>query len=771
MAARMYRIGDYVYCDDIGSSNGTQPSNQTHASCEPYQIRRIDELFKTPYGNGGVEARVVCFYRRRDLSSTLLGMLDRQTITQSEEDETESNYSDGGSAVEATVTGFQSDYPELVPEERYYLKHREVFLSRQMESIPATCIRGKCQVNYFNSSAETYKSYLSNDNVFFYRYVYDPQQRTLSSDRGEVRIGSRHQAEIPDFISNPIENDCLKEVREELIWSPYIKPLADKEIDQVMLLARSVGTFARALDCSGSSVRSMDWSRSSGLHISAAAACRDITLIHAVDCLHKNDYDVGKAVLSLVPASGPVLCRDELEDWSAQEAFIFEESLDKYCKDFPIIRKEVLPWKSIKSIIEYYYMWKTTDRYSQRKRSKALANDGSSNKLKQVFIPPYSKPSPHQLQTADHTRNPSMNCDSCSTQHCQRWYKCPPPSLLATSSSVSNVPNTSNIAGILCDSCYKYWKHYGALKWKNITSIQTSVVSTSQTTTNQRTLLQHCTECDKELRGRHQFNRHLAFVHGKFKRRTHTSTSGLQPSHTENERVRDSFCLQSTHRTKLARLLCNDVLQLRKMWKNYHDINLVSLESELAAKTGEQISVAEKQLAKLRDEKHPVMQMSKPKDILECSELAFPLISPEEMSLFFAGLDDCSNSTKCIKRPKLLRRNTCLTSGGIQNPINRRSMNNHDLLQQTHSNTAIGIGRHFPKMVESLDMHYIDGTDGIYVVATRTHRQARRNVPISIIRKAARYPWRSIKRAIEERNIKRHGAVVLSTQQPERNVQ
>jgi len=27
-----------------------------------------------------------------------------------------------------------------------------------------------------------------------------------------------------------------------------------------------------------------------------------------------------------------------------------------------------LPWKTLKSIVEYYYMWKTTDRYVQQAR-------------------------------------------------------------------------------------------------------------------------------------------------------------------------------------------------------------------------------------------------------------------------------------------------------------------------------------------------------------------------------------------------------------------
>ena len=43
-----------------------------------------------------------------------------------------------------------------------------------------------------------------------------------------------------------------------------------------------------------------------------------------------------------------------------------------------------LPWKTLKSIVEYYYMWKTTDRYVQQKRIKAAE---AESKLKQVYIP------------------------------------------------------------------------------------------------------------------------------------------------------------------------------------------------------------------------------------------------------------------------------------------------------------------------------------------------------------------------------------------------
>uniref|UniRef100_A0A8B9CZV7 Metastasis associated 1 family member 3 n=1 Tax=Anser brachyrhynchus TaxID=132585 RepID=A0A8B9CZV7_9AVES len=52
---------DYVYFENSSSN--------------PYLIRRIEELNKT--ANGNVEAKVVCFYRRRDISSTLIVLADK----------------------------------------------------------------------------------------------------------------------------------------------------------------------------------------------------------------------------------------------------------------------------------------------------------------------------------------------------------------------------------------------------------------------------------------------------------------------------------------------------------------------------------------------------------------------------------------------------------------------------------------------------------------------------------------------------------------------
>lgn len=68
-----------------------------------------------------------------------------------------------------------------------------------------------------------------------------------------------------------ITDDRKLEDLESLIWTPH-HSLTDRQIDQFLVVSRSIGTFARALDCSSSV-------KQPSLHMSAAAASRDITLV------------------------------------------------------------------------------------------------------------------------------------------------------------------------------------------------------------------------------------------------------------------------------------------------------------------------------------------------------------------------------------------------------------------------------------------------------------------------------------------------------------
>ncbi|XP_045557269.1 metastasis-associated protein MTA2 isoform X4 [Salmo salar] len=326
----------------------------------------------------------------------------------------------------------------------------------------------------------------------------------------------------------------IQEKLETKVWDPD-NQLKDPQIDQFLVVARAVGTFARALDCSSSI-------RQPSLHMSAAAASRDITLFHAMDTLQKNGYDLAKAMSTLVPQGGPVLCRDEMEEWSASEAMLFEEALEKYGKDFNDIRQDFLPWKSLASVVQFYYMWKTTDRYIQQKRLKAAEAD---SKLKQVYIPTYTKPNPNQIMAPGN--KPGMNgaagfqkglsCESCHTAQSAQWYAWGPP----------------NMQCRLCASCWIYWKKYGGLKTP--TQLEGAARSVSESTPRG-----HMTR--QEVQGLSPF----------------TTSGGRAKLLAKN---RQTFILQTTKLTRIARRVCTDILQPRRAARRpYASINANAVKAE-----------------------------------------------------------------------------------------------------------------------------------------------------------------------------------------------
>ncbi|XP_056648373.1 metastasis-associated protein MTA3 isoform X2 [Diorhabda sublineata] len=539
MAANMYRVGDYVYFEASSTS--------------PYQIRRIEELNKTASGN--VEAKVMCFYRRRDLPSQLIQLADKHQCALDE----------SGESPIPEMGGRASEL--LSPKQRHQMKHRELFLSRQVETLPATHIRGKCSVTLFNET-EALASYLNKDDMFFYCLVFDPTQKTLLADKGEIRVGSRYQCDVPPMLRDTEEDDRNLNELENLVWTPEHN-LSDRQIDQFLVVSRSVGTFARALDCSSSV-------KQPSLHMSAAAASRDITLFHAMDTLHRHGYNLSSALCSLVPSSGPVLCRDEMEEWSASEANLFEEALDKYGKDFNDIRQDFLPWKTLKNIIEYYYMWKTTDRYVQQKRVKAVE---AESKLKQVYIPNYNKPNPAALNNnkgvvngSNGSSDPTVSlggkaCESCNVTVSNQWYAWGP----------------SHMQCRLCQVCWHYWKKYGGLKiptrfgdgdFENCGKKKSGSDVDEERLPGMSHRPHRCNigGCGKEFKLKAHLGRHYATAHGLVIR------SG---SPRPIMKTRTAFYLYTTPITRISRRLCRHIMRPRHAARApYFAINIQAVKQE-----------------------------------------------------------------------------------------------------------------------------------------------------------------------------------------------
>ncbi|KAH8344005.1 hypothetical protein KR084_003124 [Drosophila pseudotakahashii] len=610
-------FSDYVYVE-------TTPNS-------PYLIRRIEELNKNQTGN--VEAKVMCFYRRRDLPNPLVQLADKHQLATAEDsplatklkktwlrtpvgeeqaaqavldpsiaaldeertsptqasagagsatgnsgsnsssNNNSSSAASGGGTGGAGGAGGDAEKGEaLTSKQRYQIKHRELFLSRQVESIPATQIRGKCSVTLLNET-ESLQSYLNKDDTFFYCLVFDPNQKTLLADKGEIRVGSRYQCDIPARLKDTATDERKLEELESLVWTPE-HSLTDRKIDQFLVVSRSIGTFARALDCSSSV-------KQPSLHMSAAAASRDITLFHAMNILHKHEYSIEESMSSLVPSTGPVLCRDEIEDWSASEANLFEEALEKYGKDFNDIRQDFLPWKTLKQIIEYYYMWKTTDRYVQQKRVKAVE---AELKLKQVYIPQYNnngKGNGSAVKASGGIYNGTTNgssdlsnngkpCESCGTTKSSQW----------------NSVNSGHSTCRLCQSCWEYWRRYGSMKsatkgdgadseakkkaaasTPTATSAGTGPATTPTAVvdlndddkisdlTNRQ--LHRCSivNCGKEFKLKTHLARHYAQAHG-----IAISSGSPRPI----MKTRTAFYLHTNPMTRVARAICRSIVKPKK---------------------------------------------------------------------------------------------------------------------------------------------------------------------------------------------------------------
>nr|QVX32612.1 MTA1/2/3 [Platynereis dumerilii] len=712
MAANMYRVGDYVFFETSSST--------------PYQIRRIEELNKTPSGN--VEAKVMCFYRRRDISGSLIQLADKHQSALEEEHEEQSS-------------------DELSDKQRHQLKHRELFLSRQVETLPATHIRGKCTVTLLNET-ESLLSYYNKEDAFFYSLVYDPQQKTLLADKGEIRVGSKYQAEVQRLLKEgETDGRNLKDL-EELQWRPD-HGHSDRTIDQFMVIARSVGTFARALDCTSTV-------RQPSLHMSAAAASRDVTLFHAMDTLHKHSYETAKAISSFVPPGGPVLCRDEMEEWSASEANLFEEALDKYGKDFNDIRQDFLPWKSLKSIVEYYYMWKTTDRYVQQKRIKAAE---AETKLKQVYIPNYNKPNPAQITGKVNGADGSSGraCESCYSGHSNQWYAWGPVHMNCR----------------LCAACWVYWKKYAGLKMptrlgrlEDSSSMddgdRPAPIQRQERVGQMQGLRMHrCTigGCGKEFKLKAHLARHLATAHG-------LAIQAGSPRPVMKTRA--AFCLITTPLTRISRQLCKDILRIRKAARQpFIHINIAAIKTECQARLPDGMKKMKE--LKPRDRKgmnEVVVRKGRPIDVdlptilrrtdlgnKEPKKIFFP--APAEMPKPRVPQEDKSDSP-AAPQPSIMKKRGYEQTNGVDGPAVKRpamgvirqagsARQPGQMVRETVINHLNGRGGRTP-MARSRKggMSWIDAPDDVYFVATDATKKIRKQLTPQDFRRAARKPWRKL---------------------------
>jgi len=134
---------------------------------------------------------------------------------------------------------------------------------------------------------------------------------------GGMRVGRDYQAKIPNIIPEPDRNAQAENERALLVWKPTEK-LTDDEIEEYISMAKEKFQY---------------------------------TGEQALGLLYWHRYDIQRATQDLGNFT------PHPEEWTIEDKVLFEQAFQFHGKCFDRIR-QMLPDKSMSSLIRYYYNWK-----------------------------------------------------------------------------------------------------------------------------------------------------------------------------------------------------------------------------------------------------------------------------------------------------------------------------------------------------------------------------------------------------------------------------
>uniref|UniRef100_A0A6B0VCV9 Uncharacterized protein n=1 Tax=Ixodes ricinus TaxID=34613 RepID=A0A6B0VCV9_IXORI len=176
------------------------------------------------------------------------------------------------------------------------------------------------------------------------------ENESRNNNRNRIRVGRQYQATVPALL-RPGESDGRRlEDLETLRWRP--ESLSDQSIDEYLSMAKAVSLFARAMD------KWQAWGEGGPEGCCLQTALRGLS--DFVTSHHGCHHDAGCQV-------GPTLpCH-----WTPTEASLFARALDECGKNFGAIKKDFLPWKPVKSLIEFYYQGRMPKQESDGQEQEA----------------------------------------------------------------------------------------------------------------------------------------------------------------------------------------------------------------------------------------------------------------------------------------------------------------------------------------------------------------------------------------------------------------
>ncbi|GIX83612.1 metastasis-associated protein MTA1 [Caerostris darwini] len=180
-----------------------------------------------------------------------------------------------------------------------------------------------------------------------------------NKNRNRIRVGRQYQATIPPLLKPGQKDGRKSEELETLKWKP--DQLSDQAIEEYLSMAKGIGLFSKSFDSPKPSEKSEHSLQSAIKGLSEFVASHH-------PCHHDDGCKVARPSSSGESSSKPTATND----WSASEAQLFAQAFEACGKNFSAIKKEYLPWKPIKSIIEFYYEGKNEKTEISEEDNKLL---------------------------------------------------------------------------------------------------------------------------------------------------------------------------------------------------------------------------------------------------------------------------------------------------------------------------------------------------------------------------------------------------------------
>ncbi|XP_042650688.1 mesoderm induction early response protein 2 isoform X2 [Tyto alba] len=169
----------------------------------------------------------------------------------------------------------------------------------------------------------------------------DSEEDSIPSNecKKEIMVGPQYQATVPILLLNR-HGEKAYENEDQLLWDPNILP--EREVEE--FLYRAVK-------------RRWDELSSSSLPEGEMVKDNEQALYELVKC----NFNAEEALRRL--RFNVKVIRDELCAWSEEECRNFEHGFRVHGKNFHLIQANKVRTRSVGECVEYYYMWKKSERY------------------------------------------------------------------------------------------------------------------------------------------------------------------------------------------------------------------------------------------------------------------------------------------------------------------------------------------------------------------------------------------------------------------------